>query len=341
MRQAKWRAYPKKRQRRRLRAFSAIITSKTPSEVLETLMNQSKIWAWAIGAMLILASFAGCQGEQTGGGPVAVDPSPTATTTGDQPGSGGDTTTSAPPNPTDPAAKAPPATAPPTTTPPTASPTPPAKPGARLLRINVRKGDVYRYQVSQKMSGGTAPAGGMAIDATIRMVIDDVGSDQVTMRMTFEKFDSPQFAKAPPEQRKQAEDIYKKLAIIYVIDEKGKSISQRVEGGPPGSEQAFGSLGSGGATAGLPEGPVKVGDTYSSEHKVQGEIVKVTYKVIAFERKNGIDCAKLEMTAALRNTTQTMNIWLELATGMLVVAEGEVPLPGQGEAKMLTTMRRI
>lgn len=301
-------------------------------------MKNSKTWALALAATLIIA---GCQNNQVGGGPVEDNPNPTAATAGDDP------KTAAPSEPRRGSAQDPPTKAPDRTTgqqptnPPTASTTAPPTTGGRLLRINVKKGSVFRYQLSSKMDGGTGQAGLFSMDAIVRMTIDSASAGQTVIRMMFEKMDMPALAQAPPEQRKQFEDSYKRLAVLYTVDEQGKVLSVRAEGGPPGSEQAFGSLGSGGATAAFPEGPVRVGDTYSSEQKVQGENVKTTYKVLAFERKNGIDCVKLEMTAAVRNTTQTMHMWIELATGMLVVAEGSMPLPGQGDAKLTTTMRRI
>jgi hypothetical protein len=192
------------------------------------------------------------------------------------------------------------------------------------------------------MVGGQGAGAAMTMDATVRMAVQDVKGKEVTMKMTFEKIEMPMLTQAPPEQRKQFEDMFKKLAIVYVLDDQGRTVSVRAEGGPPGSESVFGSLGASGASAALPDGPVKVGDTYTSEQKVNNETVKATYKVLAFERKNGVEAVKMEMANSFRNTSQTMFVWIELATGMMVAAEGDMAIPAaQGGGSIRTTMSRI
>jgi hypothetical protein len=241
----------------------------------------------------------------------------------------------------------PPATNPPTannTTPPKSNnPTAPAATGGYLLRLKPNKGENFRYELAIKPEGGGQQAAMGAMDAKVRMSVVDSANGNTTMRMTFEDISMPMLAQAPPEQRKQIEDMLKSIAVVYVLDEMGKTISVKTEGGPPGFQQALGGLG--GATATFPEGPVKVGDSYTTEQTVQGQTLKSTYKVLAVEQKNGVQSLKLEVKIEEGGRPQTMFMWIDPRNGTLVAMEGTAPMPagpnGQSSGSIRTTMRRI
>lgn len=219
---------------------------------------------------------------------------------------------------------------------------PPAT-GGYLLRLKPNKGESFRYELAIKPEGGGQQAAMGAMDAKVRMSVVDSANGNTTIRMTFEDISMPMFAQAPPEQRKQIEDMLKSIAVVYVLDEMGKTISVKTEGGPPGFQQALGGLG--GATATFPEGPVRVGDSYTTEQTVQGQTLKSTYKVIAAEQKNGIQSLKLEVKLEEGGRPQTMFMWIDPRNGTLVAMEGTAPMPagpnGQSSGSIRTTMRRI
>lgn len=241
----------------------------------------------------------------------------------------------------------PPATNPPAAsnnTPPKGSTaTAPPTTGGYLLRLKPNKGESFRYELAIKPEGGGQQAAMGAMDAKVRMSVVDSKNGNTTMRMTFEDISMPMFAQAPPEQRKQIEDMLKSIAIVYVLDEMGKTVSVKTEGGPPGFEQALGGLG--GATATFPEGPVRIGDSYTTEQSVQGQTLKSTYKVLAAEQKNGVQSLKLEVKLEEGGRPQTMFMWIDPRNGTLVAMEGTAPMPagpnGQSSGSIRTTMRRI
>jgi hypothetical protein len=198
--------------------------------------------------------------------------------------------------------------------------------------------------MSVKAEGGSSAAAMGEMDATVRMAVSDVSGGDTTIRMTFEKLNVPMFAQLPPEQRQQMESMFKSIAIIYTMDERGNSKSIKSEGGMPGMERAF--EGMGGATAAFPEGPVKVGDSYTTEQTMNGEKVKSTYKIVGVETKHGVRSLKMNVSVDAGKDSQTLVMWVDPTNGMMVAVEGTSPVPagpgGQGGGgTMKMTMRRI
>jgi hypothetical protein len=172
--------------------------------------------------------------------------------------------------------------------------------GSYTLKLNPKEGETYHY--TMKMSGP------QSVEMTMDMTARKVDAKQVVMdtKIGNLKIDG----KAPPAI---ATAMFEKMVMTVTEDHLGHVLNTDVTGVPQAVADQMKSQGSGTQTA-YPDKPVKVGDTWTGESRVQGKTMNISYKLASVSG----DKAVLEATSDSKEMSMKgpMSVTIDLSSGM-------------------------
>lgn len=154
---------------------------------------------------------------------------------------------------------------------------PTARPGEILLRLNLKKGQRFTYELTT-----SADAMGHKVATTITFVtnVADATGDKYVMEY---KFEDAKVSTSDPRTKNMLEQQMsgvKNTSFTVDVDKQGRMSNPRGEGAAAfqamGGQSAFGIV--------FPEGPVKVGDTWTQTMPIPGlggNPLKINYKLTA------------------------------------------------------------
>jgi hypothetical protein len=171
------------------------------------------------------------------------------------------------------------------------------------FELNPKPNQQFVYDVTMDAKGPNGQP--MKMEMGMTMTTQKVESDKVTFKTEVTKMlmNGAQMPGVTPEALKAA-------ALEQVLDKRGKLISQK--GGAPGMD-AQNPAGGGN----LPDKPVKVGDTWTTEY--QG--IKGTSKLVSVTNEGGREIANIEVTLGKNDkikASKPFQVSVDLATGMTV-----------------------
>lgn len=203
---------------------------------------------------------------------------------------------------------------------------------AHLLRIKVKAGQTYRYQMNMDTSAG---ARSQKIGIQMLMKVAKVQNSQFTVNSTIGGITM----NGQPAPAAVADQL-KQIMTISVMDARGNILKTETKG-MPGMGQAAGQ----GSSIPFPQNAVKVGGTWSGVAEMQGQKVKTNYKLIAIKPIMGKQAAVIHATpTGMKNFTPKGPIVfsVELATGFpLSMNMTGTASQGTQKQNISMTMRRL
>jgi hypothetical protein len=173
----------------------------------------------------------------------------------------------------------------------------PASPsGEVLLRLRLREGDVYTFDVNQEVTGMGMEA---KMTITVAMKVLSVQPDATKIELRVAGAKLIEGNEAAQQGMKPMLDRIKGQAVELDVDARGRVQQQSV---PPGS--VFGDMLRGGLFRfTLPEAPVRVGSTWKHTTTASGvpggsQPIETSYKVTGIEREGKRTVVVLEASAA-------------------------------------------
>lgn len=178
------------------------------------------------------------------------------------------------------------------------------------LAINVKPGDSWTYVMNIVAQTGT-----LTQNVTMEMNSKVISAEPNKFVFENGTGDMTIDGKAPAPE---VLVVLQKMKVFVTLDSKGKAISTRLEGAPPGTP-----IDSGQQSVPFPDHPIKPGDSWEGETSLRGEKVKGKYKFVAVEEVSGKRAAKIE--AAIETSQIAMDkpmlFWIDIASGMAVKME--------------------
>lgn len=194
-------------------------------------------------------------------------------------------------------------------------------------KINVKPGDVYRFNMKSETSmGGTTTL----MNAIIRLEITKVEDKKTTIISKYESFemggDMPDFVS----------NMMKNLKVTFVLDESGRQISIKVDGAPgPMGDMIAQQMK---LTIPFPDKTMTPGESWEHEDTVMGQKVKTKYTYKAMGKYKDKEAAVIEFTTPgmMGAPPGKATMWIEPDTGMMYKMEmnTEFTNPG-GNSKVL------
>lgn len=184
---------------------------------------------------------------------------------------------------------------------PTADAAPPASSGEVLLRLRLRQGDVYTFQVHQAVNG-MGMAAKMIITVTMKVLSDKPDGTRIELGVADAKLTEGN--EAAQQGMKPMLDRIKGQKVELNVDARGRVQQQSL---PPGS--VFGDMLRGGLFRfTLPEAPIRVGSTWKQSATPSGipgatQPIETLYRVTGIERKGSRTVVSLEASATRTFTT--------------------------------------
>lgn len=200
-----------------------------------------------------------------------------------------------------------------------------------LLRIKVKAGQTYRYQMNMDTSAG---AQSQKIGIQMAMKVAKVQNSQFTVNSTIGGITM----NGQPAPAAVADQL-KQIMTTSVMDARGNILKTETKG-MPGMGQA-----TQGSSIPFPQQAVKVGATWSGVAEMQGQKVKTNYKLIAIKPVMGKQAAVIHATpTGMKNFTPKGPIVfsVELATGFpLSMNMTGTASQGTQKQNISMTMRRL
>lgn len=194
------------------------------------------------------------------------------------------------------------------------------------LQLNPKEGDTYDYS--------TKVTGSLNMEVDLSMKVAKVTSDKVVIETRYRGITMNGQPLAGPQA-----DVLKNVVMSVTDDRLGHPLSTDVTGAPAAMTESMKKQG-GGLGAAYPDHPVKIGDTWTSEGDVQGQKLKLTYKLVKVAPVGGKDAAFLEATPDASSTMKIsgpMTLTVDLATGMPISTNFSGEANGQ---KVMVEMKR-
>lgn len=173
------------------------------------------------------------------------------------------------------------------------------------LQLNPKEGETYDY--------ATKVTGSLNMEVDLSMKVAKVTADKVVIETRYRGITMNGQALVGPQA-----DVLKNVVMSITDDRQGHPLSTDVTGAPAALMEPMKKQG-GGLGASYPDHPVKIGDTWASESDVQGQKLKLTYRLVKVEPVGGKDAAFLEATPDANSTMKIsgpMTLTVDLATGM-------------------------